>query len=92
MGLLSVDNESVLPEGAQLVDDPAAAVPVPMCGHVTSSYQSVSLGHPIAMALVQGGRARKDETIHAALTDGTFVPVKIVSPIFYDAKGERQNV
>lgn len=92
VGLLSLDNESVVPEGAQLVDDPKEPVPVPMCGHVTSSYASATLGHPIALGLVAGGHARKDETIYALPTDGRRIPVKITSPVFYDPKGERQHV
>jgi sarcosine oxidase subunit alpha len=31
--------------------------PVPMLGHVTSSYHSAALGRPFALALVAGGRA-----------------------------------
>jgi sarcosine oxidase subunit alpha len=92
VGLLSEDNTTVIPEGTQLVADPTAAIPVPMCGHVTSSYFSACLEHPIAMALVAGGRARKDDVIYAALSNGNFVPVRITSPIFYDPKAERQNV
>ncbi len=65
---------------------------VPMCGHVTSSYQSACLGHPIALALVAGGRARKGETIHAALPGRDSLPVEIVAPVFYDAGGQRQHV
>ena len=49
-----------LPEGAQLVDDPDAPVPVPMAGHVTSSYDSAALGRPFALALLDGRpRARR---------------------------------
>jgi len=92
VGLLSEDDRTVLPEGTQLVTDPAAAFPVPMCGHVTSSYYSACLQRPIAMALVTAGHARKDDVIFAALTDGSAVPVRIVAPVFYDAKGERQHV
>lgn len=92
VGLLSEDQRTVLPEGAQLVEDPSAAVPVPMCGHVTSSYFSPCLEHPIAMALVAGGHARKDERLFAMRADGSNVPVRIVAPVFYDAKGERQHV
>ena len=92
VGLLSEDNTTVIPEGTQLVEDPTAAIPVPMCGHVTSSYYSACLEHPIAMALVAGGRARKDEVIYAALSNGDFVPVRITSAVFYDPKAERQNV
>ena len=92
VGLLSADGSTVLPEGTQLVEDPLAPVPVPMCGHVTSSYLSACLGHPIALALVAGGRARKDATIYAALPGREPLPVTIVSPVFYDPKGERQRV
>ena len=92
VGLKPLDNESVIPEGAQLVDDPKKPVPVPMCGHVTSSYASATLGHPIALGLVAGGHARKDETIYALPTDGRRIPVKITSPVFYDPQGERQDV
>ena len=92
VGLLSLDNESVIPEGAQLVDDPDKPVPVPMCGHVTSSYASATLGYPIALGLVAGGHSRKDETIYALPEDGRRIPVKITSPVFYDPQGERQHV
>ncbi|MEM7279963.1 MAG: glycine cleavage T C-terminal barrel domain-containing protein [Pseudomonadota bacterium] len=92
VGLLSEDGETVLPEGAQIVEDPNAPLPVPMCGLVTSSYFSPILEKPIALALVAAGHQRKDETVFAALQDGSSVPVKISSPVFYDAKGDRQNV
>jgi sarcosine oxidase subunit alpha len=92
VGLRSSDNATVLPEGTQLVDASGRPQPVPMCGHVTSSYMSACLGHPIALALVERGRARKGETIYAALNGRGPVPVEIVSPVFYDPKGERQHV
>ncbi len=92
VGLLSSDNSTVLPEGTQLVDAPDAPVPVPMCGHVTSSYMSACLEHPIALALVEGGHARKGETIFAALPGREPLPVTITAPVFYDPKGERQHV
>ena len=92
VGLLSADGKTVLTEGAQLVVDPDCARPVPMCGHVTSSYDSACLGHPIALAILAGGRSRKEESIFAMASDGSSVPVTVVSPVFYDAKGERQNV
>jgi len=59
---------------------------------VTSSYLSACLGHPIAMALVEGGHSRKGGTVYASLADGSAVLARIVSPVFYDPKGERQNV
>ena len=81
----------VLPEGTQLVEQPGGDPPIPKLGHVTSSYYSACLGRPIALALVSGGRARKGDVIHAALRDGRFTRVRIVSPVFYDPKGERQH-
>jgi sarcosine oxidase subunit alpha len=92
VGLLSCDKWTVLQEGAQLIVDSNASKPVPMCGHVTSAYDSVCLGHPLALGLVAGGRARFGETIFASASDGSMVPVEIVAPVFYDPKGERQNV
>ncbi len=92
IGLLSADSKTVLTEGAQLVENPDAARPVPMCGHVTSSYDSACLGHPVALALLSGGRERMGETIFASSSDGSTVAATVVSPVFYDPKGERQNV
>jgi sarcosine oxidase subunit alpha len=91
VGLRSSDGETVLPEGTQLVEDPAHPVPVPMCGHVTSSYRSAVLDHPIALALVAGGRSRHGETVHAALPGRQALPVEIVAPVFYDPTGTRQK-
>jgi sarcosine oxidase subunit alpha len=91
VGLLSEDNETVIPEGAQLVNDLSAPEPVPMCGHVSSSYRSACLGHPIALALVEGGRARRNEVVHAWSSGREPIPARIVSPAFYDPKSERQH-
>jgi len=92
VGLLSVDGNSVLAEGAQLIESSETTTPVRMHGHVTSSYASACLGHPIALAILQSGRARKGDELLAVASDGSRVPVKVVSPVFYDPKGERQNV
>ena len=90
VGLLSRDGRTVLPEGTQLIGE--TGKPAAMCGHVTSSYFSACLGHPIALALVAGGRGRKGETIYAARPGRDPLPVQIVSPAFYDPKGKRQHV
>ena len=81
----------ILPEGAQLVEQPGGVPPIPKLGHVSSSYYSACLGRPIALALVSNGRARKGDVIHAALRDGRYIRVRIVSPVFYDPKAERQH-
>ncbi len=78
--------------GTGMLGETGMRWPIPMCGHVTSSYLSACLGHPIALALVAGGRRRKGETIHAALPGRDPLPVRIVPPVFYDPKGQRQHV
>ena len=50
------------PEGSQIVEGPTLPdPPVPMLGHVTSSYRSAELGRTFALALVKGGRYRIGE-------------------------------
>ena len=90
VGLLSLDGRTVVEEGAQIVEDTSRPVPMKMLGHVTSSYFSPTCGHPIALALVSGGRGRMDQTLHATTPSG-FTPVKVVTPVFFDAKGARVN-
>ncbi len=89
VGLLTEDPEIVLPEGAQLVDKVLDKPPMPMIGHVTSSYMSPNLGRSIAMALVKDGRARQGDTIHAPLEGGRTVACKIGDTVFFDPEGER---
>ncbi len=91
VGLATERPEDVLPEGAQLVDDPALPAPVPMVGHVSSSYFSATLERSIALALVADGRRRLGETVHAPLADGRTLRATLTSPVFYDPQGERQR-
>ena len=90
VGLLSRDGRSVLEEGTQLVIDAENAAPGSSLGHVTSSYDSAVLGHPIALAMVKGGRGRLGTTLHALTPTGS-IPVKLVSPVFFDPEGARLN-
>lgn len=92
VGLLTDDLSVVLPEGAQLVEDPSVALPIPMLGHVTSSYFSACLGKSIALALVKDGFSRKGQTVYAPLADGRDVQATICDPVFIDPEGARQNV
>ena len=41
--------------------------------------------------LVEGGRARKNEIVHAWSSGREPIPARIVSPVFYDPKSERQH-
>jgi sarcosine oxidase subunit alpha len=91
VGLLTLDDPSeVLPEGAQITEVARGTPPVPMLGHVTSSYYSANLGHSIAMALIKGGRSRIGEELFAP-QETKAIRVKVVEPVFFDARGERAN-
>jgi sarcosine oxidase subunit alpha len=94
VGLLPVDRRTLLPEGSQIVEFAASGQlpppPVPMLGHVTSSYRSAALGRPFALALVKGGRARVGDTVHVPVR-GALVPVEITSPVLVDPEGARRD-
>jgi sarcosine oxidase, subunit alpha len=72
-----------IPEGTQLVAAPGETA---MLGHVTSSYDSVALGRPFALALVRSGRERVGETVYA---DG--IAAEIVDSVLYDREGARRD-
>jgi sarcosine oxidase, subunit alpha len=91
VGLLPTDPSALLPEGAQLVgSDVALEPPVPMLGHVTSSYHSAALGRTFALALVAGGRDRLGQVLHAPLADRT-IAATVVEPVLYDPEGTRRD-
>ncbi len=92
VGLKPKDPKVVLEEGAQIVFDPQHAIPMPMAGHVTSSYYSPTLDSGFALAVVKGGQQKMGETVYLPMADGQVYEAEIVSPIFVDPKGERQNV
>ena len=89
VGLLTDADALVLPEGSQLTDQSTATPPpVPMIGHVTSSYFSPTLGRSIAMAMVRGGQQRMGQKVYAALADGRYVAASVCSTVFYDPEGK----
>ncbi|HDR9373496.1 TPA: sarcosine oxidase subunit alpha, partial [Burkholderia multivorans] len=95
VGLLTEDEQFVLPEGAQIVakDTQISTVePTPMIGHVTSSYYSPILKRSIALAVVKGGLNKMGESVVIPLANGKRVTAKISSPVFYDTEGVRQHV
>lgn len=94
VALLPTDPAALLPEGAQLVADGVPITPergpVPMIGHVTSSYRSATLGRTFALALVRGGRGRLGQRVHAPLCDPPITAI-IADPVLYDPKGTRRD-
>ena len=88
VGLLARNVVTLLEEGAQIVATPGQKTPMKLIGHVTSSYASATLGHPIALAMVAGGRARIGETLWVSMPAGE-VEVTVTRPVFYDPDGAR---
>jgi len=90
VGLVPADPKVPIPRGAKLVADPDRAPPNPMLGHVTSWCWSPNLDSWIALALLEGGRARHGATLWAVSPlAGARVPVRIGPPVFVDPDGER---
>ena len=94
VGVLPVDGTTRLAEGAQLITSGTPvtpeAGPVPMIGHVTSSYISPSMDRPFGLALVENGRNRMGEIAQSPV-GGELVDVEITSPVFYDPEGNRRD-
>ncbi len=92
MGFETLDG-SVVPDGAYIL---AAGMNANgqrnTQGRVTSTYYSPTLKRGIAMGLVVRGPARLGEVVEFNTIAGGVVPARIVSPVFYDKDGEKQNV
>ena len=90
VGLIPVNRRTPIPRGSQLTLQPDKPHPVPMIGHVTSTCYSPTLEHPIALALLSGGRARIGQRVHAlSPLTGDHVEAEVTSHVFLDAEGNR---
>jgi sarcosine oxidase subunit alpha len=92
VGLLPIDRDRWIPEGAQLVApaDADATPPIAMLGFVTSSYRRPILDRTFALAMVKSGRDLIGSTIVAATTDGP-IEAEVTAPVFYDPEGARRD-
>ena len=86
VGLLVPGGEAKLPVGAHVVQDIDGKQR--SIGFVTSSYDSPTLGHPIALACLAGGAARLGETVTIWHVEQTR-HASVTSATFYDPEGER---
>ncbi|WGH78652.1 sarcosine oxidase subunit alpha family protein [Jannaschia ovalis] len=91
VGLETLDG-SVLEDGAYaLAEGTNANGQRNTQGRVTSTYHSPTLGRGIAMGLVERGPQRMGEVIAFTRIGKDPVEARIVSPVFYDPEGEKQN-
>ncbi|MDQ3558447.1 MAG: hypothetical protein M3453_04525, partial [Pseudomonadota bacterium] len=63
-----------------------SAPPMPMLGHVTSSYFSPNAGRSIAMAMVKGGASLQGVRLWVSRRDGPPVPVLVTGTDFIAAR------
>ena len=94
VGLLPTDGSTWLPEGAQIIahseNRTLPPAPVPMLGHVTSSYHSAELGRPFALALLAGGPDLIGSRLDVPIGD-TLCEVEVTSTVFVDPEGARRD-
>ncbi|MEM6846643.1 MAG: sarcosine oxidase subunit alpha family protein [Pseudomonadota bacterium] len=89
VGLMTEDPKLRLPEGAQVIRGPLKPPPMPMIGHVTSSYHSAALGRTFAMALIQDGRSLIGSKVELPTLDGGSHVAEVITPMFYDPENAR---
>ncbi|SHF80032.1 sarcosine oxidase subunit alpha [Litoreibacter ascidiaceicola] len=84
VGLAVGDGDKVLPTGAHIVDGTLSR----SLGYVTSSYDSPTLGHPVALGLLENGSARTGEIV-SVWHMGETRQATVCAACFFDPEGER---
>jgi sarcosine oxidase subunit alpha len=84
VGLVPLDAGVVLRNGAHLIREAVRRSE----GYVTSACLSPTLGQSVALARLEGGRARMGEEL-LAYDQGSTTRVRVVKPLFYDTEGLR---
>jgi sarcosine oxidase subunit alpha len=85
VGFLPDDPAKLVPEAAPLT---ARGEKTDQEGFVSACVMSVALGRSIALGLLQDGRNRMGETVHARVRD-EIIPMTVVAPVFHDADRAR---
>ncbi|HZP13015.1 MAG TPA: 2Fe-2S iron-sulfur cluster-binding protein [Nevskiaceae bacterium] len=92
VGLAAQDQQTLLPPGAHVVAGGADGKRRSQ-GWVTSSVHSPTLGRPVAMALIENGRARMGEGVEVYdAIHQTSIAATIVNAAAYDPEGKRLHV
>jgi heterotetrameric sarcosine oxidase alpha subunit len=93
VGLIAEDNAE-LREGAHILATENASGFGASIGHISSAAYSTALNKPVALAMLKSGQTRHDETVYVCdpVRDNTLVPVKVVTPCFYDPAGDRLRI
>ena len=90
VGLLTVNPDEILEEGAQIIADHQVKKPVDMLGHVSSSYYSPNLKKSIALGLVKNGKNLKGKKLYVPMKNKT-IEIIVSDPVFLDKEGKKLN-
>jgi len=88
VGLEPTEPRQVIRAGGHLLVGADRRPPALTDGWVTSAYFSPTLGRPIALGMLRGGRQRVGQTVTVCDEESRF-DVKVVSPVFYDPTNAR---
>ena len=90
VGLIPLDQKTMIPEGSHLVKDGNATLPNPKLGHVSASCWSAEYNNPFSLAILQDGKNKIGEKLYAVSPlKNRNIAVEVVSSHYVDPKGER---
>ena len=89
VGILPINKNDRLEEGQHIILDKEIKTPMPMLGHITSCYQSPTLGHNFALAVIKNGQSLIGTKAFASTPELKTIEVEIVEPIFYDKENTK---
>ncbi len=89
VGILPTNKNEKLEEGQHIILDKEIKTPTPMLGHITSSYQSPTLGHNFALAVIKNGQSLIGTKAFVSTPELKTIEVEIVEPIFYDKENTK---
>jgi glycine cleavage system aminomethyltransferase T len=89
VGIIPSNTNNHLEEGQHVVLEDKIQTPMPMLGHITSSYFSPTLNHSFGLAVIKNGHALIGTEAFVSTPDQKTIPVKIVNPVFYDQENQR---
>ena len=89
VGILPTNKNEKLEEGQHIILDKEIKTPTPMLGHITSCYQSPTLGHNFALAVIKNGQSLIGTKAFASTPELKTIEVEIVEPIFYDKENTK---
>ena len=89
VGILPTNKNEKLEEGQHIILDKEIKIPTPMLGHITSCYQSPTLGHNFALAVIKNGQSLIGTKAFASTPELKTIEVEIVEPIFYDKENTK---